>query len=131
MNKQYRFFSTVVLCTAILLGGCATSQVAKDAKGTGVKKVYDKPTSAVWNAMKTAVSKTGGEVAEENEQECSILAIYNASAFSWGERVGIFCSKQSESKTETEVVSKRAISVNITATDWTEEIYKILDEELK
>jgi len=81
--------------------------------------------------MKVAVFKTGGKVTEENKHDCSILADYGVSAFSWGERVGVFCSKIDRNKTETEVVSKRAISVNITSTDWTEQIYKILDEELK
>lgn len=131
MKIKYYILNIVVLGAALTLSGCATTQIAKDAKGTGIKKTYENTLSVVWDAMKVAVFKTGGEVTEENEKDCSILADYGVSAFSWGERVGVFCAKIDSNKTETEVVSKRAMSVNITATDWTEEIYKILDEELK
>lgn len=115
----------------IILSGCASVQVAKDARGTGQKKIYEKPMSQVWGAMKQAVLNTGGSIVSENTNDCSILAKYGVGAFSWGERVGVFCVVISENKTETEVVSKRAVSMKITASDWTKDIYKELDELLK
>ena len=131
MKNKSRILNITILSAVLALSGCATSQVAKEAKGTGIKKTYEKSSSIVWDAMKEAVSSTGGEITEENKRDCSILADYSVSAFSWGERVGIFCTELGSNKTETEVVSKRAVSVNISSTDWTEEIYKILDKELK
>ena len=131
MNNQSYIFTLTLLGAVLLLGGCATTQVAQDAKGTGMKKVYEKPIPVVWKAMHKAITETGGDITQENMQDCTILAEYGVSAFSWGERIGIFCTKQSANTTETEVVSKRAVSVNITADDLTEKIYMILDSELK
>lgn len=115
----------------ITLSGCATVEVAKDARGTGQQKIYDKPKSEVWVAMKQAVLSTGGSVVSENANDCSILADYGVGLVSWGERVGVFCVVISPNKTETEVVSKRAVSMNITASDWTNAIYKELDKLLE
>ena len=92
MKSKSHIFNITILSAVLILCGCATSQIAKEAKGTGVKKTYEKTSSVVWDAMKIAVSKTGGEIEEENEQDCSILANYGVSAFSWGERVGVFCT---------------------------------------
>ena len=131
LKIKSHFVAIVMLATALTLAGCATSEVAKYAKGTGVKKVYDKPESTVWHAMKAAITITDGEIVEENQQECTIYANYGVSWFSWGERVGVFCAAQGGDKTEAEVVSKRAVRANVTADDLTEDIFKALDEELK
>ncbi len=131
MGKKLRYLGLVTVFSAIFISGCATVQVAQDAKGTGKKRVFDKPESMVWPAMQTAITATGGQIISQDQDTCSILARYGASLFSWGERVAIFCTPLSESKTETEVVSKRAISVNITASDWTHKVYGILERELR
>lgn len=131
ISKGLRRLRNFGLCLAISLGGCATPQIALDAKGTGAKNVYDKPKPAVWIAMKKAVRETGGVISVENETGCEIAAKYGVTAFSWGERVGLFCRPLSGDRTETEVVSKPAISVNVTAKDWTREIYNVLDAELR
>lgn len=115
----------------IFLNGCATTEAAKESKGTGTKKIYEKPMSEVWIAMKAAVEITGGKIVEENVGECTILATYWSSAFSWGERVGLFCVELSPTQTEIEVISKRAVAMNITAADWTEKIYAALDKQLE
>lgn len=131
ISNNFNRFQIIGLCMTLLLGGCATPQIALDAKGTGVVKVYDKPKPVVWTAMKKAVRGTGGAIAVENEKDCEIAAKYGVTAFSWGERVGLFCRSLSADRTEIEVVSKPAISVNITARDWTSEIYEALDTELR
>ncbi len=131
MKSLDYIFTSALLSVSLLLGGCATTQVAQGAKGTGVTKVYERPIPVVWKAMNKAITETGGDITQEDIQECSILAEYGVSAFSWGERVGVFCTKQSANTTEIEVVSKRAVSVNVTADDLTEKIYTVLDSELK
>lgn len=125
-----RTFILVMAIVSIMLGGCASVQVAKEAEGTGSIRIYDKPKAEVWVAMKMAIDETGGQIVNEDEEQCTVLANYSVSLFSWGERVAIFCRPISESKTETEVISKRAVAVNITASDWTEEVYAVLEREL-
>lgn len=131
MHSIKKMIQVIFILILAFLSGCASVQVAKDARGTGQKKIYEKPMSQVWDAMKQAVLKTGGSIKSENTDDCSILAEYGAGLFSWGERVGVFCVVISENKTETEVVSKRAVSMNITASDWTNDIYKELDKLLE
>ena len=46
------------------------------------------------------------------------LAERGVSAFSWGERVAIFVMPDSPARTSVEVVSKRAGTLNITATNF-------------
>ena len=131
ISKSNKYLLIIGLCVSSFLGACATPQIALDAKGTGAKKVYDRPKLVVWTAMKKAIRDTGGAISVESEKDCEIAAEYGVTAFSWGERVGLFCRPISEDKTETEVVSKPAISWNITAKDWTREIFKALDTELR
>ncbi len=55
----------------------------------------------------------------------------SVSALSWGENVGIFVKKISNSKTSVEVVSKKVVSGSIFATDWSEEIMEKISKKLK
>ncbi len=128
--RQLALLAILVLSAAVA-PGCASVQEAKDARGTGVKRIYDKPVSDVWNAMHTAVQDSGGEIKEEDEGACSILVEYGPSAFSWGERVGLFCSSITPAQTETEIVSRRAIKMNAFAKNWTSDLYKRMDASLK
>jgi hypothetical protein len=124
-------------------------EVAKNARGAGVKRTYQKPVSEVWSAMRHAVVKTGGVIQREDKENCSILAEYGIGLLSWGERVAIFCEPikkvtstswdldqlmlryDYELQTETEVVSRRADLPNETATYRTDEIYSHMDAQLK
>lgn len=113
------------------VSGCASVGVAQDAKGTGVKRIYQKPVSEAWRAMRNAVVSTGGVIKEEDKEDCSVLSEYGVSWFSWGERVGVFCRAVTPTQTEIEIVSKPAVSTNVTATDWTSAIFRQLDSHLK
>jgi len=119
---------SLVICLA--LTGCASVQVARDARGQGLTKVYRGSQQDIFYAMHNAVLETSGKIVEENKSECSVLGRYGMTAFSWGERVGIFCYRISESEYQVEVVSKRAVGPNITAKDWTAQIFRVLDSEL-
>jgi hypothetical protein len=59
-----------------------------------------------------------------------VLAEYGVSAFSWGERVGVFSRRAGKGETRVEVVSKRAVAVNVTAKDRTDEIFAALERVL-
>ena len=71
-------------------------------------------------------------MAGENKQEGYILAQRGMSLGSYGENVAIFLDKTNDAnKTKVEVVSKKAMSMNILATNWEDKIIEKLNEKIK
>jgi hypothetical protein len=71
-------------------------------------------------------------VASDNKAEGTILVDHGASAFSWGERVAIFVERiGTKGNSRVEVVSKGALGVNITATDWARQIHERLAQRFR
>jgi uncharacterized lipoprotein len=118
------------LFIAVVMSGCATVQTAKGQKGSGETRQYSKPIDVVWPAVTKAIEQSGGKIEEKNDKETYVLASYGVSAWSWGEKVAVFCSSVNEN-TSVEIVTKRALATNITSTDWTPKLFKSLDELLK
>ena len=121
----------LVLFAATFSSGCATLADAQAAKGSGTSKVYDKPYDVVWNAVIETVRASGLALVSENKDRGSILAQGAISAFSWGENVAIYVEDVGgKIKTRVEVVNKRALATNITASDWETRILEALDKRL-
>jgi len=121
----------LVVFLAALNSGCATLADAQSAKGTGSVKVYDQPYDVVWNAVVETVNASSLDIVTVNKNEGSILAQGAISAFSWGENVAIFVeSVEGKVQTRVEVVNKRAVPVNVTASDWEAGIFESLDKRL-
>jgi len=59
------------------------------------------------------------------------LAQRGMSAFSYGENIALFVKKQNDTACTVEVVSKKAMSTNIFATDWTQDIHKEISQQLR
>jgi len=119
MKKILMTFAAV-----ILLSGCTTLGDARIAKGSGMKRVYDAPYEKSWKAAVCSLNALGLSIATENKPEGHILAQRGMTAFSYGENVAVFVTKVEKSKTEIEVVSKKAMQTNIFAPNWST---KILD----
>ncbi|HPD82880.1 MAG: hypothetical protein R3D88_03220 [Alphaproteobacteria bacterium] len=119
-----------VIFLTLNLQACASSNAAKTAQGSGLTKTYAASYDATWNASINAVNATYGEVVEENKEEGNIVATYGVTPFSWGERVAVFLKSLGSKETEVEVVSKRAVSTNITAANWEPKIHDKISEEL-
>lgn len=127
-RSGYAILAVLVIAS---FAGCASVEVAKEGQGTGEKRTYRASVDRVWAAIPGAIAQTGGSVKESDRAKCSVLAEYGVSLVSWGERVGVFCYGRSANETEVEVVSRRAVGMNITASDWTQKIFGILDRELR
>ena len=127
-KSVFALLSALVLTTFV---GCASIEVAKNAQGTGQKKIYRAPLEKVWVAIPKAIAQTGGDIEESDKTQCSVLAEYGVTWFSWGERVGVFCYRISESETEVEVVSKRAFAAGTIPLWSTSKIFNALDNELR
>jgi uncharacterized lipoprotein len=128
-----RTIAGIQLLFVVLLlstGGCTTVYDARDAKGFGIPRVYDASFDTVWDAIPKAMSRWGLDVLDENEQERYILAVKGATLFSFGENVAVFVDKVDDKRTRVEVVSKKAMEINLLARNWEEPILEELSRML-
>lgn len=122
--------SLLAVLSILLLAGCTTLKDARDARGTGVKKTFDKSYELVWQKSVEVIQESHLDLVSKDKEDGTILAQKGMSAFSHGENVAIFLNREGDS-TIVEVVSKRAIATNITAKNWTSYIFQKLNEKLK
>lgn len=122
--------SIFTLISIATLASCASVESAKSAKGTGTEKLYLASCGDIFNSVPSIADSTGGKIKEANNSKGYFLVEYGMTAFSWGERVAIFCD-QRNGKAAVEVVSIRAYSQNITAKDWTSLIFEKLDKKFR
>lgn len=110
----------------MLLGivGCTTLADVRYAQGQGQQRTFPVPYEEAWEAAVTAMNSVGLPVVSASQAEGVILGETAMSAFSYGENVAIFVEAVDDTSTSVEVVSKRALSTTVFATDWAP---KILD----
>lgn len=108
------------------LVGCASVGDARSEKGSGVVVVYRAPFDEVWRELPRLVSELQLKLVSDNPDAGELLAESGASVMGWGERVAIFVTRVEPGRSRVEVVSKRAIGVNVTATDWAPRIHDAL-----
>lgn len=132
MNKIIKsiFVLFLSLSAVSLISGCTTLADARNAEGTGMKQVYSKEYEQVWKASISALNSLGLAVASENKSDGYILAQRGMSAFSYGENIAIFVKKRGDKQTTVEVVSKKAMSTNVFAPDWTGDIFNRISAQL-
>lgn len=126
---------SITVATACLsLTGCATVSTVKRSQGTGTAKTYAAPSDEVVTKTRKALGELGLNLVEvERSQDgnhTSLIATKELSLFSYGERVAIFVTKQDEQRTTVEVVSKRVVTTNVFAKNWTSDIFRTLDRLL-
>lgn len=124
--KNRNLFFTFIIAIFLIVSGCASTQTVKNAQGTGEKKEYAQPIEVMWSLVSKAVIETGGEIKEKNDTEKYLTASYGASAWSWGETVGVFCKKY-ENGTIIEVISQANLKTNITAVKRAPQLFEYLD----
>lgn len=106
------------------LQACSTLGDAKRAQGEGVKRTYSIGFDKTWEASVKALNKLNLDIASQNKSDGYMLAQRGMTAFSYGENIALFIKPKSSSDTEVEIVSKRAMSTNIFAPDWSEDIHR-------
>ena len=119
----------LVLVTVVATG-CTTLADSIASKGTGKYKVYEKTKEEVWPVAKEAVSSVGLKLISAQEKSDMILAQRGVTFFSYGENVAIFVEEAENNTCRVEVVSKKSMETNIFAPDWSNSIFRYLDNKL-
>jgi hypothetical protein len=125
---------TIVTCLFLIIwvSGCTTLADAKLARGTGESRFYPVSSDAIWSILPEVVRASGLDYVDGNRREGYALAQHSMNLLTYGENVAIFLEAGNDvSTTRVEVVSKRALATNITATNWEETILDGLSRALK
>lgn len=123
-----KFLSIFLLVIAVT--GCTTLADAKRAEGEGLRYVYKTDIDTAWVAVSKALEKYKLAVATESKSEGYFLAQNSMSLLSYGENIAIFVKKKSDTTTEIEIVSKKVVTTNIFASDWSKTIHNELADTL-
>lgn len=119
-----------IFLLVVLVVGCTTLADARRAEGEGVRYVYKTDLDTAWVAVSKALEKYKLAVATESKSEGYFLAQNSMSLLSYGENIAIFVKKKSDTATEIEIVSKKVMTTNVFASDWSKTIHKELAETL-
>ncbi|MCH8164919.1 MAG: hypothetical protein IH889_04855 [Planctomycetes bacterium] len=112
------------LISLLVLAGCQTLGDARAARGTGTTRLFNATEDQVWSVLPKAVNEVDLSIAGTHRADGYLLAERGVTMFSWGEKVAVFVEPQGLTQTEVEVVSMRAVAVNITAAEFG---HKLLD----
>ena len=125
-------FAVLAVITILFSAGCSTTLVdAESARGTGTVRIYDKPYDVVWDAVVAAIKSTSLAVVSVNKSDGTILAQGAISAFSWGENVAVYVEQAGGiTRTRVEIINKRALAANLTASDWEDRLAAAIDQRL-
>ena len=121
---------SAILAVVLTITGCSTLADTRNAEGTGKKVTYSKSVDEVWPLAILALQDVGLDVIEVNKAQGFITAKRNMTAFSYGENVAIFVRPASANGTSVEVLSKKVLATTVFAPDWTEDIFKRLNNRL-
>ncbi len=115
-----------------IVAGCANVNTVRYAlqktsnTGEGVAIRYFKANSDQLRSTVLTVMQDYGMTIQSIEDispnEIMIVADKGINAFSWGEVVGVIIKTTEEDKSIVKIISKRKLSTNITARDWTTDI---------
>jgi len=119
-----------LLLAIVVCSGCQTLGDARAKRGTGTSRVFNASEQQVWRVLPKAVNEVDLSIAGSYPDDGYLLAERGATAFSWGEKVAVFVEPQGPSTTEVEVVSMRAVAVNVTATEFGKKLLDMIAEML-
>ena len=118
------------LAVMLFCGGCSTLGDARTARGSGTTRTYPVSPESVWAVLPLVLNNLDLSIAGDYRADGYILAERGATMTSWGERVAVFVEPVPPSGSAVEVVSKRAVSVNVTAADWEPRVHRGLADAL-
>jgi hypothetical protein len=134
--RKMKASRSIVTCLLLLIwaaaSGCTTLADAKLARGTGASRLYPVSQDVVWSLLPGVIQVAGLDYVDGNRSEGYALAQHSMNLLTYGENVAIFVEPGTDvSTTRVEVVSKRALATNITATNWEETILDGLGRALQ
>lgn len=134
---------TAVLLVLLAAVGCASAGGFRSLRGEGVTRFYEAPFEAVWEAALQAVEANGLRLETEDRQEGVIVASRLPSGRSdmapdesvavsadQGERVAIFVDSVRADLQAVEVVNRRRFALDPDVTDWTEDVFWVIEHRL-
>ena len=121
------------LVITIFCMGCATTSTIRHAKGTGKSEVFNYPYGRVFDSAVDAIRDHTMEIIEKDRTSGTIIAKKGISAWSWGERVGVYFYKIDEAHTKVEVISKLVSELDrpFGAKNWTDTIFLEMQKNLE
>jgi hypothetical protein len=125
---------------AIALAGCVTGQRVLQDRGVGEVRCYRGSFEQVWGAAERGVRWVGLVIEVADTAQSHILArnyepdvldpermAVDADA---GERVGVFLDSAGPDLWAVEVVSRRVFALDISARDWTPDVFAAIETQL-
>lgn len=129
----------ILLASAL---GCASVGDIRSQRGEGRTRYYEAPFGAVWRAALEAVEANGLRLDAENRDEGYIVATHlpdrpdmapeesMAVSVDQGERIGIFVDRAGPGVWAVEVVNRRRFALDPGTTDWTEDVFWVIEDRL-
>jgi hypothetical protein len=115
---------------ALLAGGCATTQSVKDAKGQGTSRVYHHGYGTVYRATLSAAKAKDLEIKENDRKAHRLILTQGVSWKGLGEKVAVFITPMTRTRTKVEVVSKPVLAPLNFQPDWQQALLDQIDTEL-
>lgn len=119
-----------------LVAACATTADLREARGTGLLRVFEGSFEDVFTAAVESVRGLGLEIDKVNEEERWIAATRYPDRMGpgapeeavsiqadQGERVGVFVDSVAPGRWEVEVVTRRTFALDPSKLEWAEEIF--------
>lgn len=141
MRARALRLTLATLLTAVL--GCASVGDVRSLRGEGVTRYYEAPLASVWRAALDAVEANALRLDAENRDEGYIVATRLPSrqpdmapdesvavSADQGERVGIFVERAGPGVVSVEVVNRKRFALDTGSTDWTEDVFWIVEKRL-
>ena len=120
----------LVAFAALLASGCATTQTVKEAKGQGTSRVYRHGYNSVYRATLSAAKEKKLEVAEDDRKAHRLILTQGVSWKGLGEKVAVFITPMTRTRTKVEVVSKPVLAPLNFQPDWQQALLDQIDTEL-
>ncbi len=112
-------FSVVVMTLLLaMVGGCASVETVREARGQGEVRTYPVAYETACKAVLAAAKTKGLEIVENDKDGGRVVLSHGVTLWSWGERIAVFVRSTSATTTEVEIVSKPVMSPLNFPPDW-------------
>jgi hypothetical protein len=126
-----RIAAIMMVVIGALVGGCASTETVKEARGQGITRMYADPYEAVYNAVVAAAKTKELEMVESDLASGRLVFSHGVTWLSWGERIAVFVKAVSPKSTEVEIVSKPVMSPLNFPPDWEKILLDQIATELR
>jgi uncharacterized protein YceK len=121
----------LVAFAALLASGCATTQTVKEAKGQGASRVYHYGYTMVYRATLSAAQAKNLEIAENDHKAHRLILTQGVSWKGLGEKVAVFITPMTRTRTKVEVVSKPVLAPLNFQPNWQQALLDQIGAELR